>query len=153
MEEPRPILYGVSDYALMRKKNAWFLDRTAKIRDLLQETEPLDTDGLVAAIHRLLESGLPCVAVSLGAEGCLFGCQEGVFRGVVPNVQAVNPVGCGDAMVAAFAVGLAQQMPPLETLRLALAVSAASAQCPKTGGFRQEDLANMLLLVMFEKAG
>ncbi len=34
MEEPRPILYGVSDYALMRKKNAWFVDRTAKIRDL-----------------------------------------------------------------------------------------------------------------------
>ena len=34
MENTRPILYGVSDYALMRKKNAWFIDRTAKIRDL-----------------------------------------------------------------------------------------------------------------------
>ena len=34
MAEPRPILYGVSDYAQIRKKNAWFVDRTAKIRDL-----------------------------------------------------------------------------------------------------------------------
>ena len=34
MADPRPILYGVSDYALMRKKNAWFVDRTAKLRDL-----------------------------------------------------------------------------------------------------------------------
>ena len=34
MAEPRPILYGVSDYALIRKKNAWFVDRTAKLRDL-----------------------------------------------------------------------------------------------------------------------
>ena len=34
MEETRPILYGVADYALMRKKNGWFIDRTAKIRDL-----------------------------------------------------------------------------------------------------------------------
>ena len=34
MEETRPILYGVSDYAEMRKANAWFIDRTAKIRDL-----------------------------------------------------------------------------------------------------------------------
>ena len=34
MEEPRPILYGVSDYAQIRRKNAWFVDRTAKIRDL-----------------------------------------------------------------------------------------------------------------------
>ena len=34
MEKTRPILYGVSDYAEMRKANAWFIDRTAKIRDL-----------------------------------------------------------------------------------------------------------------------
>ncbi len=34
MEKTRPILYGVADYAQIRKKNAWFLDRTAKIRDL-----------------------------------------------------------------------------------------------------------------------
>ena len=34
MEKIRPILYGVADYAEMRKANAWFIDRTAKIRDL-----------------------------------------------------------------------------------------------------------------------
>ena len=34
MEKIRPILYGVADYAQIRKKNAWFVDRTAKIRDL-----------------------------------------------------------------------------------------------------------------------
>ncbi len=36
MEKTRPILYGVADYAQIRKKNAWFVDRTAKIRDLEQ---------------------------------------------------------------------------------------------------------------------
>ncbi len=34
MENTRPILYGVADYAQIRKKNGWFIDRTAKIRDL-----------------------------------------------------------------------------------------------------------------------
>ena len=34
MEKTRPILYGVADYAEMRRANAWFIDRTAKIRDL-----------------------------------------------------------------------------------------------------------------------
>jgi len=34
MEKTRPILYGVADYAQIRKKNGWFVDRTAKIRDL-----------------------------------------------------------------------------------------------------------------------
>jgi hypothetical protein len=28
------MLYGVSDYAEIRKANAWFVDRTAKLRDL-----------------------------------------------------------------------------------------------------------------------
>ena len=34
MDDTRPILYGVADYAEIRKANAWFIDRTAKIRDL-----------------------------------------------------------------------------------------------------------------------
>ena len=34
MEQTKPILYGVADYAQLRKANAWFIDRTAKIRDL-----------------------------------------------------------------------------------------------------------------------
>ena len=34
MEKTRPILYGVADYAEIRRANAWFIDRTAKIRDL-----------------------------------------------------------------------------------------------------------------------
>ena len=34
MEKIRPILYGVSDYAELRRANAWFVDRTAKIREL-----------------------------------------------------------------------------------------------------------------------
>ena len=29
-------MYGVADYAMIRKKNGWFVDRTAKIRDLEQ---------------------------------------------------------------------------------------------------------------------
>ena len=34
MEKTRPILYGVADYAEIRRSNAWFIDRTAKIRNL-----------------------------------------------------------------------------------------------------------------------
>lgn len=34
MGKTRPILYGVADYAELRRANGWFIDRTAKIRDL-----------------------------------------------------------------------------------------------------------------------
>ena len=32
MEKTSTILYGVADYAQIRKKDAWFVDRTAKLR-------------------------------------------------------------------------------------------------------------------------
>lgn len=95
---------------------------------------------IIETMRGLLNDGLPSVAVSLGAEGCLYACWEGVFKGSVPGVKAVNPVGCGDSMVAAFAVGLARRMPPIETFRLALAVSAASAMDARTGSFSRNDL-------------
>ena len=101
----------------------------------LTGSEQAGEKEIVAAMRGLLTGGLSSIAVSLGAEGCLYACAEGVFRGSVPGVQAVNPVGCGDSMVAAFAVGMARRMPPLETFRLALAVSAASAMDAKTGSF------------------
>ena len=41
MEKIRPILYGVADYAQIRRKNAWFVDRTAKLRGL---------EGIVSAV-------------------------------------------------------------------------------------------------------
>ena len=34
MESAKPILYGVSDFVLMRTKGAYYLDRTAYIREL-----------------------------------------------------------------------------------------------------------------------
>jgi tagatose 6-phosphate kinase len=115
--------------------------------------EPAGEKEIVAAMRGLLGGGLPSIAVSLGAEGCLFACAEGVFRGSVPEVRAVNPVGCGDSMVAAFAVGLARKMPPEETFRLALAVSAASAMDAKTGCFDKDDLATLSARVTTETIG
>ena len=37
MADPRPILYGVSDYAEMRKANAWFVDRLQYVADANEE--------------------------------------------------------------------------------------------------------------------
>ena len=56
MEKTRPILYGVADYAQIRKKNAWFVDRTAKIRDL-EDTAHAALSPLhngTVALHRLV---------------------------------------------------------------------------------------------------
>jgi len=100
------------------------------------------------ALHR---RGIPFVAVSLGSEGAVLACEEGVFRATVPKIDAVNTVGCGDAMIAGFAMGMAEKLPADEMLRRASAISAASARHPQTGIFCMEDYRYLLPRVRVQK--
>ncbi len=81
------------------------------------------------------EEGIANVVVSLGADGALLACEEGVFIGVSPSVEVVNTVGCGDSMVAAFAVAFERAMSVNEALAYAISVATANALTPNTGGF------------------
>ena len=98
----------------------------------------------VRILAGLREKGIPFVVLSLGGEGALMACEEGIFHGKPPRIRPRNTVGCGDSMVAGFAVGFARSLPVEETFRLALAVSAASALSLFTGHFEQADLDRLL---------
>ena len=98
----------------------------------------------IAAAKSLHEQGIRWVAVSLGADGAVLVCDEGVFHGKPPKITPKNTVGCGDSMVAGFAVGMARSMTPQDALRLAVAVSAANALTMSTGSYNDEDFQRLL---------
>ena len=75
------------------------------------------------------------VVVSLGADGSVMACDEGVFRGRAPMIEVVNPVGAGDTLVGCFAVALARKLPAPECLRFAMARATANCLSPSTGRF------------------
>ena len=106
--------------------------------EMLFETRIESREEVITYAEKLHEEGIPYVVISLGGEGALLVCDQGVFQGVPPKVQVENTVGCGDSMVAAFAVALARAYEPEEALRFALAVSAANASSPFTGDFDPE---------------
>lgn len=87
---------------------------------------------------KLHEMGIPYVVVSLGGDGAMLVCDEGVFQAKPPKVQVVNTVGCGDSMVGAFAVALTRKLRPAQALRYAAAVGTANALSPNTGDFLPE---------------
>lgn len=91
------------------------------------------------ALMDLHQTGIPWVVLSLGADGALLACDKGVFHGRPPRITPRNTVGCGDSMVAGFAVGFARHLSMAETFRMALAVSAASALSLFTGDFDLAD--------------
>ncbi len=101
--------------------------------------KPESLDEIIAAAREVHEKcGIERVVVSLGGDGAVMACAEGVFRGRAPKIEVVNPVGSGDTMVGAFAVAMARGM-ALED-QLAYAMSCASANClsASTGHFDME---------------
>ena len=88
--------------------------------------------------------GIEYVVVSLGGDGALVVCEEGIFHGKPPKLKAVNTVGCRDSMVGAFAVAFKQGKEIQDALSYAIAVSAANAINPETGHIRMEDVENIL---------
>lgn len=101
-------------------------------------------DEAIAAAKTLHEEGIPFVVVSLGGHGAVLVCDEGVFEGTPPDVKVVNTVGCGDSMVAAFAVSFARGYTVENALQFALAVSSANAMCKQTGFFYPADLQKIM---------
>lgn len=141
----------------LKSKPTMVKPNSDEIAQLLGKTEYTRQEILREAC-RMHRDGIGYVVVSLGKEGSLMACGEGVFRGEPPEIEPVNTVGCGDSMVAGLAIGLARQMPPRqmpprEMLAFATAISAANALCIQTGHYEQEDFEAILPKVKVTRLG
>lgn len=96
-------------------------------------------EELIESGKKLQRSGIPYVVISLGAEGALVITDDHVYQGKPPKIKPVNTVGCGDSMVAAFAVGIKRGYTVEEMLKYAVSVSSANALTMATGYFEEED--------------
>ena len=121
-----------------------------EVRQLLGR-ENLEKAELARAAQELRARGIGAVAISLGKDGVIYACDKGVYQGITPDIPVVNTVGCGDSMVAGFAVAIVRRYSVEETLRLAVAISTANALTAETGSFRQEDLERLLSQIKIEK--
>lgn len=137
----RPVLLDTSGEALIQGIQAkpYFIKPNESEVNGLYPCNINVMDEVAQGAKKLVENGIDRVVVSMGKQGALLACKEGVFRGKPPAIKAVNTVGCGDSMTAAFAIAAEKNMTPVESMRYAIAVSAASALHPETGGVRLED--------------
>ena len=116
------LVRGVAAHPTLIKPNA------DEMRQLLGDVPALsDVGGVAQAAWKIHVSGVPYVAVSLGGEGCVFACDEGIFRAIPPRITPVNTAGCGDSMIAGFAMGLAHGWDVPRILTFATAMAAANA--------------------------
>lgn len=152
-EAGKPVLLDTSGKLL----EDCLLERPTMIKPNIDEIRALtgrpmnSREALIKAAWDLHDDGIEIVTISLGGDGSLVSCGEGVYEVKVPKLDAVNTVGCGDSMIAGFAVGISRGLSMTDTIRLASAVSAANAMRLETGFFVKEDMEMILPKVQIRK--
>jgi 1-phosphofructokinase family hexose kinase len=85
---------------------------------------------LIEAIERIHGMGAETVVLSLGARGAMGQQGEEIFEVIPPRVDAVCPIGSGDALAAAFTWAIAQGKDFLDAVKWGVAAGTASAKLP-----------------------
>jgi 6-phosphofructokinase 2 len=82
------------------------------------------------AVDVMQAMGPESVILSLGARGAIGSSPEGVFEALPPRIEALCPIGAGDALGAAFAWSMEKKKPFSEALRWGVATGTAAAKLP-----------------------
>ena len=108
-----------------------------------QEAERLLNRALITrsqfleAVERIHAMGAKSVLLSLGSRGAIATNGEHMYEALPPRVDALCPIGAGDALAAAFVWASIGQKPFQEAIRWAVAAGTASAVLP---GMNMESL-------------
>jgi tagatose 6-phosphate kinase len=92
----------------------------------LLECRLVTPEDQVAALDALRQWGSDWAILTRGEEGALFVAGDRRWSARPPKVDAINPIGCGDAMTGGLMAGLVRGIPPEECFRLGMAAAAAN---------------------------
>lgn len=165
---PDPYVYNKVIKALADKKVKIFLDASGETLKRCVEESPYmikpnqdelefltgiqiqTIDDLKRAVRELDKYEIPIVAVSLGGNGSLVRVYDRFFRVYSPKVNVRNTIGCGDCFLSGLIYGCYKEMGIEETLQIATAASAATAESNVSVGFDKERFEELKKQVIIE---
>ncbi len=96
---------------------------------------------IIEALESSLFADIPWVVVTLGADGAFVKHGKTIYRARAPKIEAVNPVGSGDSVVAGFAAGIVRGLADEEMIKFGLSMGVLNAIEEKTGHIHVEKVA------------
>jgi len=85
---------------------------------------------LVDALQRIHAMGAESIILSLGARGAIAKTASEIIEVIPPRVEAVCPIGAGDALAAAFVWAIDRKNDFVDAVRWGVAAGTASAKLP-----------------------
>lgn len=114
----------------------------AEMASLFQKEEMSDSER-INALREWNRRGIPFACVTLGERGALASVDGRVYQVIPPEIEAVNPVGSGDAFTAGLAAGLDRGEGIEETFALATAAAASNAMHLQAGQVDEKQVASL----------
>lgn len=108
-------------------------------------------EEIIEAAAFLHGEGISRVIVSMGSKGLISVTQSGTYFARAEGINAVNTVGCGDSVVASYAIGAVKKESEEQTIRRACAISAANATTLESANIPMETAEALLNNIIVEK--
>jgi 1-phosphofructokinase family hexose kinase len=143
-----PMMRGLEARPTFIKPNAKEAGR------LLGRKVETSEDALIAAKELLqkLEGRDKFVVISLGQDGAVLACAEGLFIGETPKVDTRSTIGSGDSLIGGMLWALKEDKPLPEALRWGLAAGAATAMTDGTEIARKAHILELLPQARVQRA-
>jgi tagatose 6-phosphate kinase len=109
-----------------------------------------DEDALRGAMRQMVVRGARWVVVTAGKQPTHLTDGRRFLVARTPRVEAVNPIGSGDAFAAGMSAGLARGQDVAESVPLAIACAAANAMTSDAGHVRRGDVDRLVAQVRVE---
>jgi 1-phosphofructokinase family hexose kinase len=117
------LLHGLEAKPTVAKPNQAEAER-------LLSTALLTRTHYLSAVEKIHRMGPECVLLSLGSRGVVSASAGGILEAIPPRVEALSPIGAGDALVAVFVHRLEEKKDFPDALRWGVAAGTASAALP-----------------------
>lgn len=103
-----------------------------------------ETISVAVSLHR---SGISNVMISLGGDGAMLVCDDGIFVATPPKIDALSTIGAGDSSIAGFLAAAKSNFSSDMCLRTAVAYGSAACLTEGTRPPEKDDVDRMLPLI------
>lgn len=99
---------------------------------------------IINVLEESLFTGIEWVVVTLGSDGALIKRGEVFYRLSIPTINAINPVGSGDSVIAGFAAGFEKGLSAEEVMKYGMTMGILNAMEAKTGSVNVDQIPDMM---------
>jgi len=131
----------------LRDLRPWLIKPNQEEISAYLAREITELEQVVTAAEQMHCDGIENVMVSIGEQGALLVCSEGVFVAAAPVVEVRSTVGAGDSSIAGFLVAEGAHARAEERLRTAVAYGSAACMTQGTKPPNPSDIASLLACV------